>query len=83
MNVQPVWLAGLIGALSPYITTWLARPSLSRRTKSLIAISVAIAIGFLVTVINHQFDVTHVIESCVTAFAAAQIVYDQIQKPTH
>ena len=80
MNQQPIWIAGLIGALAPYLVKLIARTTLGRKWKSLIALLVAAAIGFLATFLSGQLTVANLLESMAAAFTTSQIVYDQFFK---
>ena len=55
MNIQPEWLAGLIGVIAPLIVRWITGANLSRRWKSIIAILVSAVIGFLSAFLSGQF----------------------------
>jgi hypothetical protein len=80
MNQQPVWIAGLIGALAPYLVKMITATNLGRKWKSLIALFVAAAIGFCSTFLSGQFSVANLLGSMAAAFTASQIVYDQFFK---
>lgn len=80
MNIQPVWFAGLIGALSPIFTRMLTGSRLGRRWKSLIALAVSAVIGFLSAYLSGQFTAATVLQSIAVSFSAAQLVYDQLFK---
>lgn len=80
MNIQPVWFAGLIGAISPVLTRLLTGSHLNRQWKSLIALGVSAIIGFLSAYLSGQFTTVNILQSIAVAFSAAQLVYDQIFK---
>ena len=80
MNIQPEWLAGLIGVIAPIIVKWITNVNLSRRTKSIFAILVSAVIGFLSSFLSGQFDPNTILKSIAVCFSISQIVYDQIFK---
>jgi len=80
MNIQPQWLAGLIGAIAPLIVRWITGARLSRRWKSLIAILVSSVIGFASSFLSGQFDAYTVLQSIAVAFSISQVFYDQVFK---
>jgi len=80
MNIQPQWLAGLIGVIAPLIVRFITGARLSRRWKSLIAILISSVIGFASAFLSGQFDASTVLKSIAVAFSISQIVYDQVFK---
>jgi len=80
MNIQPQWLAGLIGVIAPLIVRWITGANLSRRWKSIIAILVSTVIGFASSFLSGQFDTATVLKSIAVAFSISQVFYDQIFK---
>jgi hypothetical protein len=80
MNIQPQWLAGLIGVIAPLIVRFITGTNLSRRWKSLIAILVSSMIGFASAFLSGQFDASTVLKSIAVAFSISQVFYDQIFK---
>jgi hypothetical protein len=80
MNIQPQWLAGLIGVITPLIVRWITGARLSRRWKSLIAILVSSMIGFASAFLSGQFDPATVLKSIAVAFSISQVFYDQVFK---
>jgi hypothetical protein len=80
MNIQPEWLAGLIGVIAPLIIRWITGARLSRRWKSIIAILVSSVIGFASAFLSGQFDASTILKSIAVAFSISQIVYDQVFK---
>ncbi|MCX6087763.1 MAG: hypothetical protein NTV78_01140 [Caldiserica bacterium] len=80
MNIQPQWLAGLIGVIAPLIVRWITGANLSRRWKSIIAILVSSVIGFASAFLSGQFDTATILKSIAVAFSISQIFYDQIFK---
>ena len=80
MNIQPQWLAGLIGVIAPLIVRWITGARLSRRWKSLIAILISSVIGFLSSFLSGQFNTVSVLQSIAIAFSISQIFYDQVFK---
>ena len=80
MNIQPEWLAGLIGVISPLIVRWITGANLSRRWKSIIAILVSAVIGFLSAFLSGQFDTGTILKSIAVAFSISQVFYDQVFK---
>jgi len=80
MNIQPQWLAGLIGVIAPLIVRWITGANLSRRWKSIIAILVSTVIGFASAFLSGQFDTATVLKSIAVAFSISQVFYDQIFK---
>ena len=80
MNIEPQWLAGLIGVIAPLIVRWITGANLSRRWKSLIAILVSTVIGFASSFLSGQFDTATVLKSIAVAFSISQVFYDQIFK---
>ena len=80
MNIQPQWLAGLIGVIAPLIVRWITGANLSRRWKSLIAILISSMIGFASAFLSGQFDPSTVLKSIAVAFSISQVFYDQVFK---
>ena len=80
MNIQPQWLAGLMGVIAPLIIRFITGARLSRRWKSLIAILVSTVIGFASSFLSGQFDASTVLKSIAVAFSISQVFYDQIFK---
>jgi hypothetical protein len=80
MNIEPVWLAGLIGVIAPLIIRWITGARLSRRWKSLIAILISSMIGFLSAFLSGQFNTVSVLQSIAVSFSISQVFYDQVFK---
>ena len=80
MNIQPQWLAGLIGVISPLIVRFITGANLSRRWKSIIAILVSSVIGFASAFLSGQFDTATILKSIAVAFSISQVFYDQVFK---
>lgn len=80
MNIQPEWLAGLVGVVSPFIVRWITGAKLSRRWKSFIAILVSSVIGFASSFLSGQFDPQVILQSIAVAFSISQLFYDQVFK---
>jgi hypothetical protein len=80
MNIEPQWLAGLVGVVSPFMVRWITRTKLSRRRKSLIAIIVSSVIGFASSFLSGQFDPSVILQSIAVAFSISQLFYDQVFK---
>ena len=80
MNIEPQWLAGLIGVIAPMIIRFITGARLSRRWKSLIAILVSSMIGFASAFLSGQFDPATVLKSIAVAFSISQVFYDQVFK---
>jgi len=80
MNIEPQWLAGLIGVVAPLIVRWITDARLSRRWKSLIAILISAVIGFLSAYLSGQFNTVTVLQSIAVAFSISQVFYDQVFK---
>ncbi len=80
MNIQPVWLSGLIGVIAPLIVRWTTGANLSRRWKSLIAILISAVIGFASAFLSGQFNTVSVLQSITVAFSISQVFYDQVFK---
>jgi hypothetical protein len=80
MNIQPQWLAGLIGVIAPLIVRFITGARLSKRWKSLIAILVSSMIGFASAFLSGQFDASTILKSIAVAFSISQVFYDQIFK---
>jgi len=80
MNIEPLWLAGLIGVIAPLIVRWITGTNLSRRWKSIIAILVSSMIGFASAFLSGQFNTVSVLKSIAIAFSISQVVYDQVFK---
>ena len=80
MNIQPQWLAGLIGVIAPLIVRWITGVRLSRRWKSIIAILVSSVIGFASSFLSGQFDTSTILKSIAVAFSISQVFYDQVFK---
>ena len=80
MNIEPQWLAGLIGVIAPLIVRFITGARLSRKWKSIIAILVSAVIGFLSAFLSGQFDPSTVHKSIAVAFSISQVFYDQVFK---
>jgi hypothetical protein len=80
MNIEPQWLAGLIGVVAPLIVRWITGANLSRRWKSIIAILVSSVIGFASAYLSGQFNTVSVLQSIAIAFTISQVFYDQVFK---
>ena len=80
MNIQPQWLAGLIGVIAPMIIRFITGARLSRRWKSIIAILVSSMIGLASAYLSGQFDASTVLKSIAVSFSISQIFYDQVFK---
>jgi hypothetical protein len=80
MNIQPQWLAGLIGVIAPLIIRFITGAKLSRRWKSIIAILVSTVIGFASAYLSGQFDALTILKSIAVSFSISQIFYDQVFK---
>jgi len=80
MNIQPEWLSGLIGVIAPLIVRWITGANLSRKTKSIFAILVSAAIGFVSSFLSGQFDPATILKSIAICFSISQVVYDQVFK---
>ena len=80
MNIQPVWLSGLMGVIAPLIIRFIIGARLSRRWKSIIAILVSAVIGFASAFLSGQFDTSTVLKSIAVAFSISQVFYDQVFK---
>jgi len=80
MNIQPQWLAGLIGVIAPLIIRFITGARLSRRWKSIIAILVSSVIGFAPAFLSGQFDASTILKSIAVAFSISQVFYDQVFK---
>jgi hypothetical protein len=80
MNIQPQWLAGLIGVITPLIVRWITGANLSRRWKSLIAVLISTLIGFASSFLSGQFDASTVLKSIAVSFSISQVFYDQVFK---
>ena len=80
MNIQPVWLSGLMGVIAPLIIHFITGAKLSRRWKSLIAILISSMIGFASAFLSGQFDASTVLKSIAVAFSISQVFYDQVFK---
>ena len=80
MNIQPEWLSGFIGVISPLIVRWITGAKLSRRWKSIIAILISAVIGFVSAFLSGQFDFGTVLKSIAVAFSISQVFYDQVFK---
>ena len=80
MNIEPQWLAGLIGVVAPLIVRFITGAKLSRRWKSIIAILVSSVIGFASAFLSGQFDASTVLKSIAVVFSISQVFYDQVFK---
>jgi hypothetical protein len=80
MNIEPQWLAGLIGVTAPLIIRFITGAKLSRRWKSLIAILISSVIGFASAFLSGQFDASTILKSIAVAFSISQVFYDQVFK---
>jgi len=80
MNMQPEWLAGLVGVVSPLIVRWITKANMTRRWKSIIAILVSAVIGFVSAFLSGQFNLSAVLQSVAVAFSISQVFYDNVFK---
>jgi len=80
MNIQPQWLAGLMGVIAPLIIRFITGARLSRKWKSIIAILISSVIGFLSAFLSGQFNTVSVLQSIAVAFSISQVFYDQVFK---
>jgi len=80
MNMQPEWLAGLVGVISPLIVRWITKANMTRRWKSIIAILVSAVIGFASAFLSGQFNLSSVLQSIAVAFSISQVFYDNVFK---
>ena len=80
MNIEPQWLAGLIGVIAPLIVRWITGANLSRKWKSIIAILISSVIGFASSFLSGQFNPSTILKSIAVAFSISQIFYDQVFK---
>ena len=80
MNIEPQWLAGLMGVIAPLIIRFIIGARLSRKWKSIIAILISSVIGFLSAFLSGQFNTVSVLQSIAVAFSISQVFYDQVFK---
>ena len=80
MNIEPQWLAGLIGVIAPLIIRWITGVNMTRRWKSIIAILVSTVIGFASAFLSGQFDTVSILQSIAVSFSISQVFYDQVFK---
>ena len=80
MNIEPQWLAGLMGVIAPLIIRFITGVRLSRRWKSIIAILVSSVIGFASAFLSGQFDASTILKSIAVSFSISQVFYDQVFK---
>jgi len=80
MNIQPQWLAGLIGVFAPLIVRWITKANMIRRWKSIIAVLVSTVIGFASAFLSGQFNLPSVLQSVAVAFSISQVFYDNVFK---
>jgi hypothetical protein len=80
MNMQPEWLAGLVGVISPLIVKWITKANMTRKWKSLIAILVSAVIGFASAFLSGQFNLQAVLQSIAVSFSISQVFYDNVFK---
>ena len=80
MNIQPVWLSGLMGVIAPLIIRFITGARLSRKWKSIIAILISSVIGFASSFLSGQFDTVTILKSIAVAFSISQVFYDQVFK---
>jgi len=80
MNIEPQWLAGLMGVIAPLIIRFITGARLSRKWKSIIAILISSVIGFLSAFLSGQFNTVSVLQSIAVAFSISQVFYDQVFK---
>ena len=80
MNIQPQWLAGLMGVIAPLIIRFITGARLSRKWKSIIAILISSVIGFASAFLSGQFNTVSVLQSIAVTFSISQVFYDQVFK---
>jgi MFS-type transporter involved in bile tolerance (Atg22 family) len=79
-NIQPAWLSGLIGTVSPFIVNWIVKENFTRKQKSIIALVISAVIGFSSAYLSGNFHTEAILKSTAAAFTISQIVYDQLFK---
>jgi len=80
MNIEPQWLAGLMGVIAPLIIRFIIGARLSRKWKSIIAILISSVIGFASSFLSGQFNASTILKSIAVAFSISQVFYDQVFK---
>ena len=80
INLEPQWLAGLVGVIAPLIVRWLTGANMARKWKSFIAITVSVVVGFASSLLSGNFNVSCVLSSTAFAFSVSQVFYDQVFK---
>jgi len=80
INLEPQWLAGLVGVISPLIVRWLSGANMARKWKSFIAIGVSVVVGFASSLLSGNFNASCVLSSTAFAFSVSQVFYDQVFK---
>ena len=80
MNIEPQWLAGLMGVIAPLIIRFIIGARLSRKWKSIIAILISSVIGFASSFLSGQFNASTILKSIAVAFSTSQVFYDQVFK---
>jgi len=80
INLEPQWLAGLVGVIAPLIVRWLTGANMARKWKSFIAIGVSVVVGFASSLLSGNFNVGAVLSSTAFAFSVSQVFYDQVFK---
>jgi len=80
INLEPQWLAGLVGVIAPLIVRWLTGVNMARKWKSFIAITVSVAVGFVSSFLSGNFNASCVLSSTACAFSVSQVFYDQVFK---
>lgn len=80
INLEPQWLAGLVGMVAPLIVRWLSGANMARKWKSFIAIIFSVVVGFASSFLSGNFNVYAVLSSTAFAFSVSQVFYDQVFK---
>jgi hypothetical protein len=73
MNIESVWLSGLIGVIAPLIIRWITGARLSRRWKSIIAVLISAVIGFASAFLSGQFYPSTILKSIAVSFSISQV----------
>lgn len=80
INLEPQWLAGLVGVVAPLIVRWLTGVNMARKWKSFIAMTVSVVVGFASSFLSGNFNASAVMSSTAFAFSVSQVFYDQVFK---
>lgn len=82
IEIVPTALALVLTVVSPLISAWFTKQTMSSTTKNLIALGVSIVIAVGWVVLNGGFSAGEVAVAMATVYGVQQLVYNQLLKDT-